>query len=473
MKIMTANLKLLYQNREMWAWYLFMGIGIWHISSSFYTPKSIPSVDYMNNWDLIAPVFVLTILGCAMGRFTAGIWTKPAIFCIPGQIETSRKMLLFIGLAVSALTYLIITIITSWIILRYPGTIISLLGFYLMIYIVSVITSIRFNKLCFVIPYFILFIMPLMNRMEILSFIQNLLLAHPWRSALVCWIINFLTYYAVGTRYMPRHICGAPSMTFFVSLESAGSNRDSLDSLKKDRFIKKVAETINRLFFQLIQSNNRSLILHHMWGRAYVIAGSFISNWRKIFFDGPVIFLSAATIINSIRIIELQSFLYSFIGLLGGHICIMSGSDIFIPLDRRGRFFSKISALITATFIMLVLAAMLNVLSKILPNNFTKFISLTGPTDASFLNSKYIFFTMILLPVTGGLLILFRKKSFLSVLLITGITIFLLGTHYQLIDNMGYIFNMSSLFVVIPAIILSVGIYLAITYYDSMKRSLS
>jgi len=473
MKPITANLKLLYQNREMWAWYFIAGISILYILSSLPSHPSSADFDPSHDWYLISPTLVLTIIGCAMGRLTASIWTKPLIFHMPGQVKTSGELLLLIGLAAAITTTIVMTAILSWITFSSLSVIISSFSFYLMIYSLSLIISIRFNKLVFVIPYFLLFVTPILNHLEILYFIQKLLLSYPWASAFICWIVNLMIFYAIGSKYLFRSLCGAPSLIFFVGWENPGSDGCDSGRQKKDSYSKRFSGSINRLIFQSIKSKNRSLVSPRLRTRVYVILGSFISNWRIIFFDGPIIFLSTAIFINAFRLVELQSFLYSFIALMGGHICLISESDIFLPIDRRRRFFSDITALMTGIFVMLVLVAAFNILSKILPNSLTSFISLYGPAEVNSMHRIYIFFTIILFPITGGLLILLKKRSYLSLLSITGIAIFLLGFHYHLINKVGYTFLTFNLFIIILSIVISFGFFMSVIYYNSFKRSFS
>jgi hypothetical protein len=471
MKPFKSTLKLLYQNREMWAWYFILAVSIYHILSSLPTPQSAPTNDPINGWGLIAPNLALAVLGCAMGRVTAGIWTKPVFFCVPGQKGSIRRMLIVIGLAGSAITYLVMTILLPWSILRSLSVQVALVGFYLMIYFLSLILSIRFNKLVFLIPYFILFFIQLMNRMEILSFIQGILLIHPWASAFVCWMINCLVFFFLATNHFPRRLFGMPSVIFFTGLESPGSNVYRPAGFSRDTWIKRAAEIFRQFFLDRIRSNNHSSISPHMWGRIYMIFGTFISNWRAIFFDGPIIFLSAAILINSVRFIELQSFLYGFIGLFCGLICVMSRADIFLPIGGKGRFVSELTALGTAIFIMLVLAALFDLLSKILPHSVTSFIYLNWSSEFISLQVKYIFFTMILLPITCGLLILFRKRSFLSLLSMTGLAILVLGAHHYVLNRSGYTFNTFSIITIVLTTVVSLGFYLIVVYFGNIKRS--
>lgn len=472
MKALKANLRLLYQNREMWAWYFILVMSIHYILSSFPIPESPHKIDIVNSWGMISPTLALVVLGCAMGRITASLWTKPIFFCIPGQITTTRKMLLIIGLFASATTTLIMIIFLPWTVLRSLHIQFAVLGFYLMIYCLSAIISIRFNKLVFFIPYLILFFMPLMNRMEILGFIQSLLLTHPWISSIVCWTINCLAYYFLGMKYLPRRLCGMSSVIFFTGLGSPGSNVSRPIRFESNTYFIGAMKVIRQFFLERIRSNNCSSISPHVWGRIYMILGSFTSNWRLIFFDGPVIFLSVAIFISSFRLVEFQSFLYGFIGLLCGHTCVISGSDIFLPLDRIGRFISELTALITAIFIMFFLAVLFDLLSKILPHCITSFINLNWSSDSISLNVKHIFLMIIILPITCGLLILFRKRSVFSILTITGLSIFLLGIYYYIINNGLYNINTQNLPALILIIIISFSFYLTIIYFDSINRSL-
>jgi hypothetical protein len=275
----------------------------------------------------------------------------------------------------------------------------------------------------------------------------------------------------LATNHFPRRLFGMPSVIFFTGLESPGSNVYRPAGFRRDTRIKTATEIFRQFFLERIRSTNHSPVSPHVWGRIYMVFGAFISNWRVIFFDGPIIFLSAAILINSVRFIELQSFLYGFIGLFGGLICVMSGTDIFFPVGGKGRFVSELTALVTAIFIMVILAALFDLLSKILPKSVTSFIYLNWSSEFISLQVKYIFFTMILLPMICGLLILFKKRSFLALLSMTGLAILILGAHHYVLNKVGHTFNTFSILTIILTTIVSMGFYLIVVYFGNIKRS--
>jgi len=478
MKTITANLKLLYQSREMWVWYFIFGICIFLAFVFPDIPPYFPvgvEIRPFNSMRLIKPIMVLIVFGFAMGRLVADGWTKPMFFCLPGQIKTFLKILLLMGLASAAITSLATTTFTPWMMIRSLSVIIALFSFYLMIYWLSVITIIRFNKLVSVILlfYFVLFTIPIMGRMEILIFIQKLLLTHPWVSAFVCWTITCLIYYALGCRALVRSICGTLWVIFFVGRETSGSNKYNPMRLTKTLYLERFAGFINCFFSERIQSNNHSLILPHLWGRVYEIFSYLISNYLTILFVSVLVFFCSLTLINHIRSIDIQPFYFSLFGILFAHTCVLSRSDILMPVSRRGQLFSGITTVITSISIMLVVVVTFVLLSKILSiaDNFTTILFVVESKFISF-NGKYIFFSAIVLPTTAGLIILFQKKPLLSILAIMGLASFLLAANIYVIKNGEYIFNMFNLFFIFLLTVLSFGFYLAILYFDSKKRSL-
>ena len=475
MKPVTANLKILYQSREMWVWYFICGISIWLASAIPALPKNLPPWVHpgpLNTVSLINPVLVLVIFGFAVGRLAADVWTKPMFFCLPGQIATSMKILLLMGLASAAITSLATTILTPWMTIRSLNIIIALFSFYLMIYWLSVITIIRFNKLIFVIFlfWFVFFIIPLMGRMEMMVFIQKLLLTHSWASVFVCWPITCLIFYALRCRYLARAMCGAPWVTFFVGGETPGSNRYNHIRQAKALYLDRVAGFIDCFFSKRIRSSNRSLILPNLWGSIYEIISYLSSNCLMIFFVGLSVFYCSLNLINHVSGIDLQPYYFSLFGILCGHTCVIPRSDILMPVSRRGQLFSGITAVITSIFIMLAIAVTFVLLSNILSTagNFTTFLFALDAEFISF-NGKYIFFSAMVLPTTAGLLILFQKKSTLSTLSIIGLALFILTANLYINNNGGHMFN---LFIIILITVLSFGFYLAILYFHIMKRSL-
>jgi len=472
MKTITANLKLLYQKPEMWIWYFLNGIIIIMIMISINDSVHIDNKPV--GWCLfIMPLLNLSMVGSAMGRLVVDVWNKHTFFCLPRQIETSMKMLSLMGLATCIITFVVMLSIFSWTKVGFLSGSIMLISYYLMIYWLSVIISIWLYRVVFIISFFALFIPGIINYYGINYIFENLPFNHIWISTFIFLIISCIIYHALTRKSLVRFLVAAPRLMLFFGWKNAVLNSYESSHLRKNSHIDQFSKFIDYFFCEHIKSNNCSLTLPIIWGRVYISFRFMISNYRRIFSACLLVFFCTLIFINDKRLIDLQPYFFSLFGVLGGHMCLMYGSGILLPISRKGQFFCGITAFMTSIFSMLILAAAFVLFSNILSatKNFTSFIFFLRSEYIPF-DGKYIFLSVIVLPATAGLLLLFRKKAALSMIAIIILALFLLAFNLYIVDNGGYIFNMFNLFFIFLLTVLSFGFYLAILYYDSMKRSL-
>jgi len=479
MKTIAVNLKLLYQNREMAIWYFILGIIILLTFAvlpnySDGPPTSI-NQGYFNSIILIKPFLSLIIFGFAMGRMVADIWNKPVLLCLPGQVKTSLTILTLTGLVfVTATTVLMMTII-PWMELRSPEVIIALFTFYLMTYWLSVFIILRFNESVLIILflYFTFLIMPLMGRTELLIFIQRLLLIHPWGWALVCLIIICMIYYAVSSRALAKSLSGAPWVMFFTGMNAPESKKHRLSNLINTPYTEGIEDFNDRLFSGLIRSNNQSVMLSNFWGRLYEISSYLISNHLIISFITVSIFFCCLHMGNHIIGINLQPFYFGLFGILGGHIFVISRSNILLPVSWRMQLSRGLTELIVSMSLMLLAISGFVFISKALLRtpDFTSYL-FSLKYEYIPLQDRYVMFSAIALPLTSGLLTIFRKRDVLSLLSIIVLIISLLAINLFVINNEINIFEPSNLVLSLLIALLSLGFYFSSLYYECAKRTL-
>lgn len=469
MKPTKINIKLLYQNPEMWIWYfitlIVMGLILIPQIQAPPSKNGLP-------WGVAAmPLLVLTIIGSALGRLVSDIWNRPTFFCIPGQIETSRHMLLLLGLVLAIIASLFKMLVFPIMDLNSQiVSIIMLVSFHLMIYWLSVITSIWFNRMAFLIPYAVFFIQPIIYDSGILDN-NKWLLNHSWILIFIYLAISFLVYHAIGYKYLFRSIAAAPWAILFIEPKDSGNIKYEHAHIIKIPCVDRFLRFIHHFISERIQINNQSTISPHIWGRGYIILGSLIFNLKAILLTSVFVFFGVIKFINYHQMIELQTIFFSLLGVLGGQLCIISKSDILLPISRRTRFFSGVTALMTAMFTLFAFAAIFVILSSILPESIKSFINSGETHDFIPFNYRFIFLIAISLPMTGGLLILFQKKPSLSIAM-TCILIFVLAIFLYIINVSAQVLNIDYIYLIIPSAVLSIGFYLFIIYYDSIKRSL-
>lgn len=481
MKPIAINIKLLYQNREMWIWYTLFLISI--LMTFTFLPDApsyflniIRKDDPFNNVILIKPAFVLIILGFAMGRLIAGIWNKPVLICLPGQIKTSLKLVLLTGLVFDTITIILITDLTLWINLSSLSKIIAFFSFYLMIYWISVILMLRFNESVFLLLfiYIVLFALPLMGRMELLISVQRFLFIHPWLAALICWVINCMGYYTLGSRNIARSLSGSKWVTFFTGNNATGLNIFRASHLIDTPYIERFEGFINRFFSDRIQANNRLLFISSILGRFYENFSYLIYNHLLILLINIAVFFCTINQFNHVQGLDTQLYYFALYGILGGHIFNLSRTDILLPISRRVKLLIGLTEIVTTMFFMLLIIAVFTFLSNLLtkiPNFTYHFFSLDLGEEYIPLNGRYIIISALIMPFISGLLSLFRKSIILSLSSVIILAIFLLIFNIYIINNYINIFEVFNSLSFVFILLLSFGFYFLTLYYDSIKKT--
>ena len=473
MKMLITNLKRLYQKPEMWAWYLLNGVFIFLIVLSLLNSANLENRP-VGWYFFIMPFLNLCLIGTAMGRLAMDVWNKQMFFCLPRQNETSMTMISLVGLATSIAIYIVMLLIFSWDRVGLIGGSILLISYYLMIYLLSLIISILLRKLFFILPFFALFIPNISKYYGINYIFEKSFFDHMWLYTFSFFMISCIIYYSLKRKALIRFLVSGSEykILFFIWSKVLFKSHNSPDLIKNSKILR-FSELFDNFFYRKILLNNDSLILPNIWGRMYLIFRYLISNYQRIFSLCFLVFFCALLFINDKRMFDLQPYFFSLFGVLGGYMCLMSGSGILLPVGRKGQFFGGVTAVLTSTFLILVLGAAFVLLSHILSAvaNSTSFIFFLRPEYISF-HGKYIFLSLVILPITGGLLILFRNRLSLSIISIMILALLLLVINLHIINNDGHIFNISNLFIFILITVLSFIFYLATLYYDSIKRSI-
>ena len=472
MKPFTANLKHLYQRREMWIWYFFIGIFILLLIAMIKTYEI-----KFDNGALISPILVIFFISSAMGRLTADIWNKPFSFCMPGQIETSLKILLSTGIITAITAYLAITTLFHGVITWTFPVSIALISFYFMVYWLSAIIVIRFPRIVFVF-IFIFYLIPKIGNSGLFILVQNMLLNNLWASVLICSVTSYLIYKNVKSRYLSRLLCGAPWWRMLSGLQNPKSRnrfRAGLMGSNRRSFTAGLDDRINYYFSKRIRSNVYSSFASLIYEQVYLIIGPLITRGGLLAFGIFFLFfffiLSYFSPYNNPVESQLNILFWFSFGV--GISFIRPGSNILLPHSRRERFLSGLAAILTATFITILITAAIVILSKILSSFIPHLFIMGRPLKIVSFQAKFLFIPVIVLPAVGASFMHhLKKKTFLSIILCSLIFgIFMIPI--QLISKGGDIFGPSFILLILVLFtLMSWGLHMAVLYYYSFKASL-
>jgi len=170
---------------------------------------------------------------------------------------------------------------------------------------------------------------------------------------------------------------------------------------------------------------------------------------------------------------EYRIFLFYLCNLPGAFLCLAPRTDILLPQGRKERFFTGISAVITAILVILVIGFAFIVFTKILSLIIPSVFFMGKTYEFVPLQFKFLFIPAVLLPAAGALLLPLQNKRFISSIALMGMAIVLLAINHFILSHGGYAFSLLNLFIIILAAAISWGAYIAVLYYSTMKTSFS
>ena len=451
MKPLTANFKTLYQCKKLWIFHLTF-IGIYTGAA---TSNEIGIVDFTS-----MAIFSLLhfFCGCVIASVAADIFSKPFAFCLPGQIKSAQKMIFLIWLLITVIFTLMAVSLFKNFKTDYPIFIVSLglmsFGYWLGVAIIP-----RLGLFIVILLYIILvpFLKIILKSIEPMSMV----LAHPWAVLLISGILSYFLYRSVGRIDNVRRLCILPSPWWQIWNRF---NRKSF-GIKQDHRIDRVVEGASNFFSGRIKSNNNSKLLAHFWGQVYLIIGSLVANWKSTLLGGlwiGLIIPYTVTEMTGNRIFLITDMMSLIIvSLLFSLIFNNIRLNLFILIERKEHFWRGVIFLSTAILIFLCL-----IISCIFI-----FSLLSGYV----LSIKWILLVVpiIIVPMFGGIVILFEKDAYglrilsmvITFLIAWGLTYYL----FFVIEDVPFYIN---LLIIIIAAAITWGLYFAVLYYISMKQSL-
>ncbi len=453
MKPITANLKILYQCPRMWLYHFFGILGILTMTMQIYGYGGLP-------------LWLILAYGAGIGVIIRETLRKPFTFCLPGHTKSAQKLLFLVWLAMTIIYSLLFLMSTRSNYAFFIGSIglLSLtycLGFIVIIPKGRFITAATFLTIGNTYPK-----------------ISKTIEINPWLGTLICGILSYLIYRAVGRKDNVRRLCVMPWLEYFTT-DVAKQNRYMRERMhmKNDHSRDRASELAGSFFSKRIMSNRNSRPLAHLWGQVYLTIGSLIiTRWRGILIAGLciLIYLNCLPLIYPPqREISQQGPGISWIFIIlasamGGGIFVTNRFDIFLLIGRKECLWRSLVFLFSVIFVISGFMAAYALLSNLLSGRILP-ILFEGRSYLPSIGWILPVVPVFMIPFLGGLVIMFRESGIILKLFMIGIAV---AASLYLVDVMENTPFMIDLLIILSAVAITWGFHLAVLYYSSVKRSL-
>jgi hypothetical protein len=458
MRPLTAHLKQLYQCRLLRIAGLFLAIFAMPVLlHKIGQPKSMPlAFALMASWGL----------GTMIARLAADSLGKPFTFCLPNHEKTVHRMLLIVWMALAALFIIEMAALFFLGMAPAPGIIFGISGLLSISYWLGIAILTRVSAV----------ISPLFYLAAILdiylSFIESILLKHPWWTGILCGTASLCAYAELRRGGQGRRFCNRPLATFVHS--GKGSIIDFIPRPKiKNSAPPRAISALGRHVENRIRHSRTSALPAALWGQLYLVMGAFLSRRNAallvlLFFPFLLGICSQSDPTpNPVTIIILSL----MAGIIGGAICAVHHFEFIMLQSRKVRLIRSMTATLASTlFITGVLASAVlcyNGFASTLPE-----MSIRGKTFQILpLSWIVLAFTIPLVPVFGGVMILFKHYfSRILALCLAAVAVIIISSVSIIAMEKSTPGAVLAGFLAVTAI--SWGFDIGALYYDSHRRSL-
>ncbi len=413
-----------------------------------------------------------------ISRLAADTFSKPFSYCLPNHEKTVHKMLLLLWVVIAA-SFLLVTAGLSF--FSPPFNLDLLFG------IISLLSlGYWMGAACLIRGWQHMFSIFLMaGLLDIHThFLESVLTGHPWLVGTFCCVVSVFIYGSLAGRRKGRALCDKP-LPMNVPL---GRGR-KIDFFPGQRAGNKTPSrsftSLSPFFLDRIRSENASELRTGLLGQVYLLLGVFPNRWKMILLF-PILFPFLPHISIQSEITA-QSFIGVIVpvimGVIGGGVCTIHHTEHITLQSRKVVFIRGITVTLASalaiTFVLALAIFLNNLLFSLLPG-----ISIMGETfqivPASWIT---IAFTAPLVPLFGGIMILFKQYfSRAIVLSFTVVAVMIISSISIIAAVMIISFNSIIAMektppgVVLAGFVIATAItwvfHLGVLYFDSMKRSL-
>jgi len=470
MSPLTANLKHLYQCRKI------MLTNLIFIPLILLLPVALHITDgeKVMTWTMVCYVcFSGTISGLA-----ADTLGKPFSYCLPNHEKTVHKMLLLIWVVITAYFLLVAAGLSFFSPPFNLDLLFGIIGLISLGYWTGTTSHIRGWRFIYS-----TFVMAAVLNMYA-HFLEFVLTEHPWLVGIFCCVVSVFIYSCLASRRKGRSLYNKP-LPMNVPL-GRGRKIDFFPGQRAGNKTPARAFTfLSPFFLDRIRSENASELRTGLLGQVYLLLGVFPNRWKMILLF-PILFpfLPHISIQPEITVQFFPGVIVPVImGVIGGGVCTIHHTEHITLQSRKVVFIRGITVSLASalaiTFVLALAIFLNNLLFSLLPG-----ISIMGETfqivPASWIT---IAFTAPLVPLFGGIMILFKQYfSRAIVLSFTVVAVMIISSISIIAAVMIISFNSIIAMektppgVVLAGFVIAAGItwvfHLGVLYFDSMKRSL-
>lgn len=464
MKPLTANLKQLYQYRFMWVFHLVAAAGFLSMLEKTHNPGASNSPGNLP--------FILFFL---YGEFTcmtlSGTLSKPFAFCLPNHSHTIKKLLVNMWVSIAILCLIPAVLFPLLGIPLSMKVCIAHMGIMPLCFSIGTAVSIRKSQWIIYPAIFSLILIMVFEKPRIV--VEAATYGHPWITLITSAVLSYLIFSAIATRNNARALNQIPWFGF-PPQDKLKQNRIKQEMMrrKKKPSPSSTVESMGIFVVGRILAGRDSRRLSHLWGQLYLSFAPMVDAWKATLAGGVSIFalyfwfqlLLAEEYVFTLALLVLSS-------TLGGAFCALSRFNPF-QLTGRGAYFFKGIVLVCAATLISVL---FNSMSAILINQASIFlpaIAFSGEMySLSPIQWPLVFVPIVMVPLFGGVFILFRGTVTAGMAAIVSIpSVCILSCYGAVALERASLPR--SLLMLLTAAVVTWGIYLAILFFNSMKRAL-
>lgn len=456
MKPLTANLKILYQFPRVWFFHCILIIGILMLLGPIFIKLSL--------------LFILWY-GVAIGSITRGLLSKPFAFCLSGHVKEAQRMPLLVWLAITIVYALLFFMDLDHRYALFVGSI-GLISLSYWLGVVVIIPKGRYISFA----TFLIIILILQRNPNLKTIIEQISLTHAWAIAFVGGILSYLIYRAIGSKENVRRLCAMPWLgSVATNIEKQNRfNRERM-RMKQNHKLDRTSSSTESLFSKRIRSNQNSTLLAHLWGQVYLTIGSPTSYWRGILIGGfCILILNCFPLLIPSQETPQQApgvgVVFSILACIGGAcIFIYYRYAVFLLIGRKEHLWRGVVFLFTATLIVLGFMVMAILYSNLISGSLFP-IMFEGRSYLPHIRWVFLVIPVLLIPLFGGLVILFRKGG--GLIAMGSTIIIVIAASFYMVEVMESRPFVTHLLIILSTAVITWGFHLAVLYYDSMKRSL-
>jgi hypothetical protein len=463
MRVLTVNLKHLYQRRGLWLVYVivvlfaFAGIAV-----LFKGPET-------GQGRFIGLIVLAFVVGLLFAVLPIEVLSKPFSYCLPGHRKMVRRFVFCVGIVFnifgSLLFFVYPSLNTGQLVLVvcsafFAGLISYLIGAGLAFGVRNSVAFVGFLPLVIVAGQFF----------DLHTVLERVIVENPLVVISMGVLSSVIVWFWLGDEGRARRYCGVPWTGFFDAWNPARMKKISRYRMagKWDKLKKYTSPRMERFFLGRMNRYDYVSAGRYIWGALYAASVVPVIQWKSI--------------LSGVIIVILMSFFLGYAGpaatfvfffmpvIVVMNMRLPMHSSMLISGGRRERFAGTITAVAVATVLISVLVAVMAALSMLLEIVIPEFTWRGVNFIYHAISVKHLFIPLLITPFAFAVRLIFYRKPIYVVSLLMFVIYLMAFTGIVWHKQFSAMINLIS---IIALLVLSWGVFLLVSRYVCMKRSLA